>query len=242
MTRVSVITPTCDRPYGMALLERWMRRQTRQPDEWIVADGGRTPVVCTMGQIHKHCQRRPGTENFANNLLMALAAVTGEIVIVAEDDDWYAPTHIETLVSQFENPRVRIAGDDQQRYYNVPERKWRIFNNKGASLCQTAMVAALIPTFTAAIQRCLRRQSYGIDAALWQTQPVSARSLIRSSTVLGIKGLPGQMGLGIGHRPQGGWTLDRDGQQLREWIGDDAAVYEWNGDAHVLRQEGAAAC
>lgn len=227
--RVTLITPTCDRPYGLALLERWIQRQTRQPDEWIVADGGRTPALCTMGQRHRHRARPSGITNFAMNLLGALEWVTGNLVIVAEDDDWYAPTHLDTLVSQLTRPGVLIAGDDQQRYYNVAQRKWRLFNNRGASLCQTGMSAALIPTLQRVIQRCMRTRSYGIDATLWQSQPGHVRSLIRSSTVLGIKGLPGQAGLGIGHRPQQGWTSDPHGEQLHRWIGADA-------DAYLLRE------
>jgi len=223
--RVSVITPTCDRPAGIALLERWMARQTRQPDEWIVADGGQTPAVCTMGQRHRHHARPAGATNFAMNLLGALEWVTGTVVIVAEDDDWYAANHIETLVAQLARPGVLIAGDDQQRYYNVPHRKWRLFNNKGASLCQTGMARAVLPAFTTAIEKCLRAKTYGIDGALWASQPDRARSLVRASTVLGIKGLPGQVGLGIGHRPLAGWTSDPQGARLRAWIGADAEWY-----------------
>src|SRR5688572_29926858 len=226
--RVTVITPTCNRPYGFALLERWMQRQTRQPDEWIVADGGSMPAVCSMGQTHKRAVTRPpGAANFAHNLILALGSVKkGGLVIIAEDDDWYAPDHIETLVEQLLQPGVLIAGSDQQGYYNVPQRKWRVFKNRGASLCQTGLSSVLIPAFQAVIRTCLRTDSYGIDAALWKRQSASVSSLIRTSTVLGMKGMPGQAGLGIGHRPQAGWTLDPHGQQLREWIGEDADVYE----------------
>lgn len=89
--RLSIITPTCDRPAGIALCERYMARQTLQPHEWIVADGGSTPAALTMGQVHLHHPGERGAANLAGNILRALDAVTGDAVVVWEDDDWYAP-------------------------------------------------------------------------------------------------------------------------------------------------------
>lgn len=235
--RISVITPTCNRPVAFAILETWMARQTQHPHEWIVSDGGNRPVECRRGQRHLHAPMRPGAGNFAANLERALAKVTGDVVIIAEDDDWYAPTHLETLAQQLSDPGILIAGDDQQRYYNIPQRKYRLFKNRGASLCQTGFSASLIPTLRAVIRDCVRRNTYGVDCALWARQPASVKSLRRTHTVLGIKGLPGQAGLGIGHRPQAGWTPDPHGQQLRAWIGDDADVYAFSHAA-----AGAVAC
>lgn len=202
-----------------------MARQTVQPHEWIVGDGGSSPVLCRYGQRHLHESRAPGAANFGANLLRALAAVTGDVVVIAEDDDWYAPTHLETLARQLSEPGVLMAGDDKQRYYNLPHRKWRLFNNRGASLCQTGFEATLIPTFRAVIESCISMRAYGIDGAFWAGQPAAVKSLTRTNTVVGIKGLPGQAGLGVGHRPKAGWTSDPHGKQLRAWIGDDADVY-----------------
>src|SRR5690606_25010357 len=47
--RISIITPTADRPRGIELCERYMARQTVQPHEWVVADGGHIPAKLTMG-------------------------------------------------------------------------------------------------------------------------------------------------------------------------------------------------
>src|SRR5687768_6841694 len=49
---ITVITPTADRPAAWPLAERWMARQTVQPDQWIVADDGIAPAPLTMGQQH----------------------------------------------------------------------------------------------------------------------------------------------------------------------------------------------
>jgi glycosyl transferase family 2 len=222
---ISVITPTCDRPVAFGLCERWMARQTRGPDEWIVADGGRVPVVCTQGQVHLHQPRPSGAENFAQNLLAALARARGDLVVVIEDDDYEAPTHLERLTDLLTPATAWLAGDPQQRYYNVGRRWYRLFQNRGASLCQTAMRKSVLPLFKRTILTCLARRQYGIDAALWQAVPTAHWALDRQDTVIGMKGLPGQTGLGIGHRPDQGWTADPSLAVLRTWMGDDADVY-----------------
>jgi hypothetical protein len=224
--KISVLTPTADRPVAFALVEKYMARQTMQPDEWIVADGGEGPTKCTMGQRHLHEARPPGAANFAENLLRGAASVTGDIIIFFEDDDWYAPNHIETIIGQL-NGAALLAGDDQQRYYHVGQRCWRIFQNKGASLCQTAMRRSVLPRFEAVVRECLAAGKFHIDYTLWMRTPDSERSLARTDTVLGIKGLPGRAGLGIGHRPSGPlWNRDPALTQLRAWIGQDVGLYE----------------
>jgi hypothetical protein len=149
--------------------------------------------------------------------------VSGDVVLVVEDDDYYAPTHVAQTVALFADG-VDLVGDDTQRYYHVPTRQWRIFANTGASLCQTGFRRELLPVFAAQIAACRVRGSYGMDAALWRATPAARWRLARLETVVGIKGLPGTRGLGIGHRAHG-WSRDPTGVRLRQWIGADAAVY-----------------
>jgi len=223
--KITAITPTCDRPVGMALLESMMRRQTVRPGEWIVADGGTVPAACTMGQIHLHDPRPAGALNFATNVLNAINAASGELVVVIEDDDHLAPTHIETMAEVAARGYDLIGSEDIQRYYNVAHRAYLLLNNVGASLCQTAMTRAMLPEFRKAIQTCMGRNSFGIDTTLWRSVPRTGWGFTRQMTVVGIKGLTGAKGLGIGHRPDARWTPDTDLVKLREWIGTDADVY-----------------
>lgn len=214
-----------------------MARQTHQPDEWIVVDGGQLPITCTLGQTHIHQPSPPGVANFLANLQTAIEVATGEIIICAEDDDHYAPTHLEVMVTQLtQRPEVTIAGDGQQRYYNLAHHCWRLMRNKGACLAQTGFHRALIPTFLDVIagrrarvrsaSPTERTRAIGVDAYLWQSQLRSAWALTHTATVVGMKGLPGQPGLGVGHRPKSGWTPDPDGAQLQAWVGaQDQVLY-----------------
>lgn len=222
--RVSVVTPTADRPEALALAERWMARQTRPPDEWIIADGGRTPTPTTMGQIVTYATREPGTENFVENLRRGLLVATGGLVVLWEDDEWYGPRHLERLLALFRSETL-VVGDDLQRYYNVAARCWRTFEHTGASLCQTAFRRELIPLLRDTATEALARGSYGVDNAFWAAVPQQRQVRRRIDTVVGIKGLPGQPGLGRGHRPDPSWTADPALTTLRAWVGADAGVY-----------------
>ncbi len=226
---VSVITPTANRPVGFAHLERYMHRQTRQPDEWVVADGSTVPVVCSLGLRHVVDPRFPaGRLNFINNVRNGITAASGDLLVFMEDDDWYRADHLARIVeSLLQTPRALAAGDDQQRYYNLPSRTYRTIDNVGASLCQTAMHRSAIPAFLAAIEQAEERGTFGIDTYFWRSLPRDQWAVDRTWTVVGIKGLPGQPGLGIGHRPAGGaWKPDTHGTMLRLWTGsDDAEAY-----------------
>lgn len=208
--KVTVITPTCDRPVGLEQAARMLECQTRPADEWLIC----------------RCGVPPGPLNLAENLQDGLARATGDVIVFWEDDDWYHSTHIERLVRQFEEqPGLFAAGDDMQRYYNLPRRVYRTFDNVGASLCQTAISASAKNLFSEIVAHCAERLSYGIDTTFWREILGSYEtSLVRTKTVVGIKGLPGQPGLGVGHRPKGhGWLHDPTGSVLTEWVGDEDA-------------------
>lgn len=222
--KISVLTPTADRPAAFALAEKMMARQTVIADEWIVADGGVTPVECTAGQIHCHDPRETGAANFAHNLLNGIARARGDVLVIVEDDDYYAPSHIDRMVEMAQIFPI-VGAEDVQRYYNVAHRCWRTFNNIGASMCQTAIRRELWPQFAAMIRMCLERNTYGIDTNFWRSVPRENWGIVGAMTVVGIKGLPGKAGLGVGHRPDALWTADHDLAKLRSWIGSDADVY-----------------
>jgi hypothetical protein len=62
-------------------------------------------------------------------------------------------------------------------------------------------------------------------------------NLFTGNHVIGIKGLPGRMGIGIGHRQSFKGQDDPDGLKLREWIGDDAGIYLHPVDVRVIEPD-----
>lgn len=214
---ISVITPTCNRPKGIEYLKEYMARQTIQPDEWIVCNGGDKINDPQIKEIHD--PRPAGAGNLANNISNGLQECSGDIILIMEDDDWYAPNHIEVQLKHLEN--CNATGDNTLRYYNLHRRAWRVMRNRGAALCQTAFRRKVIDHMTKAVAQAVRSNSFGIDGLFWQSVP---KTVHNDHTVVGIKGIEGTPGLGIGHRPDGNWT--QGANKLREWIGTDADKYE----------------
>lgn len=229
---VTLLTPTADQPTGFLLCEAYMARQTvwgALDLEWLVVDDGDTPCRPTLGQTHLRRERPPGqtgARSLCENLLAGTAAAQGDVVIIIEHDDWYAPQHLESMLWLLSTNR--LAGDGAQRYYNLPMRRWRVYPNKGACLCQTGFQRCLTKNFERTVRECLEADNYGIDGRFWGDIPREYWALASLESVCGIKGLPGRAGLGVGHRPTAqGWTEDPLGAQLRAWVGPtDAAVYE----------------
>jgi hypothetical protein len=228
---VTLITATCDQPIGFGLAEHFVRRQTvwgQVPLQWIVVDDGEVPIRPTLGQEYVRRKREPGctgVQSFCRNLLTAIPRVRGDLIVIWEHDDWYAPNHLEALLGQLAQDDIQVAGDDAQRYYHVGHRVWRQWKNRGACLCQTGFKGTLLGLFERIILGQLRQGSYGVDGHFWRLVPAGRQSLVHTSTVVGIKGLPGRPGLGLGHRPGNGWTRDPDMVKLREWIGADVEAY-----------------
>lgn len=212
---ITAITPTCDRPAGIAHCERWMARQTVKPDRWIVADGGMTQARLTMGQKARWSPGESGAANFAGNVLRALEGVTGAVVII-EDDDWYAPDHIARCVAGLE--KVAAYGCPLLRYWNLNFRSYMEARNDGASLAQTATLDVL--ALRTAAEAALAAGDYTIDGRFWRGRVSNA-----PPSSVGIKGLEGTKGLGVGHRAGKRWRRDPAMAKLRQWIGDDVRFY-----------------
>lgn len=216
---ITVITPTADRPAAWPHAERWMARQTVQPDQWIVVDDGHEAAPLTMGQEHIRRERtHEGGASLAMNILAAIPRVRGDVVLIVEDDDYYRANHIETCLRHLETHKA--TGGVWLNYYNVAHRRWRRMRNSCAALCNTAMQAECLPMLECAAREAMARRIYHVDRLFWEQ---AKDGLHEEETVIGIKGLPGLAGIGIGHRPAG-WSKD-DGAKLREWIGEDAKFY-----------------
>src|SRR5688500_12476801 len=93
--RLTAITCTGGRPEAFAFCERWIARQTRQPDEWIVVDDGPVPTLTTMGQtVLRFEPGLPGHLSFSRNVTEGVRAATGDVIVFPEDDDWFGPGHL----------------------------------------------------------------------------------------------------------------------------------------------------
>jgi glycosyltransferase involved in cell wall biosynthesis len=222
--RLSIITPTCDQPLGMMLAERYVARQTLQPDEWIVADDGIVPARLEAGQTHIVRKRvYEGGQSLAGNMLAALERATGDVIVVIEHDDWYAPNHLELCAERL--LKAQATGCGWQRYYNVHHKCHRLMKNRGSALCNTAFRRGLLPRMQEMAHKAFRERQIGLDRMFWDSLRPDICDIHDQHSVVGIKGLPGRPGLGLGHRPDDRWTADPRMETLRQWIGEDVENY-----------------
>lgn len=235
--KISLILCTSDRPEAFALAEKYIKRQTVQPTEVLVFDDGNVPVKPTIGR-HIFCPECRGGTSMINKLKIAFSPgfIQGDIVIIWEDDDLYAPNWIETCAKNLGDGRCDLFGEGRAIYYNVRDRWWfEHANMSHASLCSTAFTKRLFPL----VLRLCNDANPFLDDRLWKNAPSNRKRLLDplqrggKRLVVGIKAMPGKVGYGGGHaKDDRNAKLDPEGKKLRELIGDaDAAGYEpfWSG-------------
>lgn len=230
---VTLITPTRDRPEAFALCERWISRQTVRPFQWIVVDDGDVPINPTMGQDYVRREPSEKVNTLPENLLAALPLVKGRVVVMVEDDEWYAPDYVERMARGL--AQAPLGGERHARYYHVGDRAWRekLPNQRQhCSLCRTGFSADLIPRMVEACEVSKLLGDPFVDMRFWGVNPGCSGPVPSSVNVsidrplsIGIKGLPGRGGLGSAHRPGSLPKKDPTGAKLVEWIGEDAQFY-----------------
>ena len=236
--KISVITLTGGRKIAFTLCERWMKRQTLKPDEWIVVDDCEKPTKCKMGQ--KVIRREPfwqrGQMTLQKNLLEALKVVTGDIILIIEDDDWYSPNYIENMVKKFETlsegKRIGnsslLIGEGISLYYNIRNYTYYYFNNMSySSLFQTAFTKDLIPQINNLLIKYINHLYF--DGRLWEDLGNCNKIvfLTKSPWSIGMKGLQGKRVMHtFGHNKELSFLDEKHFYFLEKMIGKtDAEIY-----------------
>jgi hypothetical protein len=201
--KITAITCTFERPAALELCRKYMARQTRQPDQWIILDG---------------------PEPMIEKLLNAFEAgkIEGEKIVFMEDDDFYRSDWVEWCERMLE--KYELVGEGMAIYYNVRKRWWSQCNNHThASLCQTAIRRSMFETLCNIIRA---HNCPWIDTQLWKIECDKMLSCSHRR-VIGIKGMPGKAGYSREHHkfdPQG-CVRDPSLKKLFELIGPDASAY-----------------
>jgi hypothetical protein len=195
--KISLITPTGGRPLAFELCELWMSRQTVQPDEWIVVDDYEIPTKCTMGQtiIRRTPFWKPGDITLNENLIEALKIVTGDIIFIIEDDDWYKDTYIENMVNKLKN--YDLAGEGYTPYFDI--NTYHYYTWKNGPDDKTPLAALFRTGFTKKILSQIllildftQKEKKLVDIYIWRYALCKKLIFINELLSLGIKGLPGR--------------------------------------------------
>jgi hypothetical protein len=225
---LTLLTATGCRPKAWAICERLMWGQNYAgPVRWIIVDDGEIPQPVSFSRhnwevkiVRPENKWQPGSNTQAANLMLGLSLVDNFArLLVIEDDDLYHPEYLTTVNDWLDTHD--LVGESYARYYNIQSRAYRnLSNSVHASLCSTAMKGEAIKQFRA---ECKSAQQF-IDLGLWK-KFAGRKMLHKTKMVVGMKGLPGRMGIGMGHQSDFRGQIDRDGSILREWAGELAQLY-----------------
>src|SRR5664280_1573415 len=217
------ITLTGDRPVAFGLCQKWMAAQTIKCDQWVVVEDGKVPMREPFTPLVTHIRREPQKNDPAVTMLLnlkeALKVVTGDYILVWEDDEYYHPTYIEEMVKRLKSHEA--AGIGNSKYYHLAGG-YRIHNNMThASLAQTAFRKGLIHV----LQSVFSGDNF-IDIRFWK----KVNGFIfddgeKNPLYVGIKGLPGRSGIGMGHAIDSYYDQDKNHAILKKWIPKDYQVY-----------------
>ncbi len=222
--KITCLTAHCDRPEAWTICEKYMARQSRAPDQWLVIDSSESPTVPTIPCDYHH---KPDIPHMRDKVIWAIQnnLITGDGIVWWENDDWYSPVWIEWCEKCL--GLYDIVGQGNALYYNVGQRWWSdCKNTRHASLCQTAIRREMLP-FLLNLMKGYDNQFF--DTRLWRLDKRRHLDLPNEAgkLVIGIKGMPGKLGYSNEHRTDIPKDVNLDPSLLRLWklIGADAASY-----------------
>ena len=233
---VTVLTPTGDRLAAFARCAWLVQSQTLRPARWLIVDDGAVPVgdaipLPDFARVIRR-PRRPDDppHTLSANLAAALPHVPPGKVVMMEDDDWYAPDYLATMVAALDG--ADLAGLNHIHYYHLRGHGWK---------------TGTPPTHTALAQTAFRRETAGaalarlcadppdevralgvVDRHWWQGFDGTKR-LLRDHPLLhlGLKGGFGRAGLASGHdAAEPDYIADPGAAKLVEFLGPDLAFYD----------------
>lgn len=222
---ITLITPTGDRPECFDLCKKWVEAQTVQPFQWIVVDDGAIPLPSKPIPDYAEYIRRVPMKNDPKhtlivNLQKAFPLVTGDAVIFAEDDEYYAPGYLEAMAKALE--KHEVVGIGHSRYYHLFSSRYMLTANEHhASLAQTGIRKSFIEE-TVKLMSEMNGNVF-LDGVIWSYLggPGKRASLFydeRNPLYVAFKGMPGRAGIGNGHMNINDQIPDPGNKMLRSWI------------------------
>lgn len=128
---VSIVTPTYHRRQFIPALIQIYQQQTypKEKMEWIIVDDSRhsmadlfeeaAKTIPNLRYLRREKKLRIGEKR---NLLNDEAQ--GKIIIAMDDDDYYPPHKVQTVVDLFQkNPNVQLMGSSQMFLYYMKEKE-----------------------------------------------------------------------------------------------------------------------
>ena len=206
--KVALITPTRgDRPQFLSELKKMIAVQTVAPAMHIIVDD-------------KHsCTYKDVTWRYRLGFKRALEQ-GADVFIIMEDDDWYAPTYIQDILTAWVDAGTpTLFGIGNTMYYNLAIRRYIVHTHPArASMMSTLMIARN------SLELCNDNNPF-LDIHLW-----SSNHKITKSTVVFDRHISIGIKHGLGVVAGNGHTFysmyikghsDDNLELLRSYVGDD---------------------
>jgi hypothetical protein len=245
---IVLLTPTGARGVQFGLCALYMERQTYTGEvTWIIVDDAipRTTDQVKDGfkanwhivKINPNPVWQQGQNTQSRNMTAGLdyaQTLPGvEAIFIIEDDDYYRPTYLERMMSRLGH--FKVLGEANTVYYNVVYRTYFVHDNTSySSLFQIAFTPDMIPLF----KKCFYERF--IDLKFFKELRIQGFVHRRevglfneNNLAIGMKGIPGRLGIGEGHTFLSNMLPDPNLVYLNQIIGDDAKYYEgYYGNMH----------
>jgi len=117
---VTCVTPTYNRRGFWPRCVRCFQWQDWPNLEWVIADNGTDPIADLLPSDPRIRYYPFGGKKLTHGTLMneCFRRASGEICIVVDDDDWYAPNRVSKQVQpMIDNPSILTTGTGQLYYY-----------------------------------------------------------------------------------------------------------------------------
>ncbi|AQA19539.1 hypothetical protein BST95_16160 [Halioglobus japonicus] len=110
----SLITPTLNLEKFLALQTQTLKDQTYSNIEWLVHDSSdaASETLSTSDDTRIRYYHQPGEMSIGSKRNFLIGEAQGDVIIHLDDDDFYAPTYVETMVEALEQGHdlVKLSG------------------------------------------------------------------------------------------------------------------------------------
>lgn len=225
--KLSIVTTTTQRAWCFEQLQDYYTSQTLVPDQWLVVGENHDGYNfrCSQHVIKRKPKKSEKGHSLGLNWLAAIPHITGDLILPVEDDDYFFPNFLKTLVDML-LAGADLVGLQNCVYYQVRHRRFqKLHNLTHSALTSCGFTRELLPL----VKKFAKGESVYLDYNLFNSfkGKIAFTDNLENNKPLyhiGLKGCPGITGCGSFHTMADG-SIDWGGSKLREWLGKDAWRY-----------------
>ena len=178
---VSIITPTYQRPHFLEKALNYVRRQSYSNWEWLIWDDSSEPIPLFLQLQNSNIRYiySPDRLSIGEKRNRLIEQANGEIIVHMDDDDYYHPNYITTMLTQLTNQQADLLNLRGWYVYDLRNRffgYWNLMITTGLHYrcdATTVTVQVFDSVMTEALQDNYLGYGFGYiyRKSVWQTNP-----------------------------------------------------------------------